>query len=292
MKTTFVRLTPFALRVGLAILSCAPAASAAPDSEPPRIVTVGGPLTELVFALGAGGQVVGVDTSSLFPPSVMSLPKVGYQRAVSAEGVLSLRPDVVLAGEEAGPPAALDQLRAAGLVVTIVPVAQSRATLEATITQVAAALGRRAAGEAMVDSVRADLERAVAWRRAETAPRVLFVYARGAGSLLVAGGKTTPQALIELAGGVNAVAEFDGFRPLSAESAVLADPDVILVSRDGLKSLGGVEGLLALPGIDRTRAAAARRVAELDDAFLLGFGPRLGEAVSSLVHQLHPEVRD
>lgn len=261
-------------------------------TEPPRrIVSVGGPVTEIVFALGAGPRVVGVDTSSLVPAAVASLPKVGYQRSLSAEGVLSLAPDLLIAGDEAGPPAALEQVRAAGVTVLVVPTARSVGVFDEAVRELGRALAREDAAAAVLERVGTELEQAASTvAHVSSRPRVLFLYARGAGTVLVAGRDTAPQALIDLAGGVNAVDNFAGFRPLSAEAVVLADPDVLLVSDDGLASLGGTEGLLALPGVGATRAAAARRIARLDDAHLLGFGPRVGEAVAALIRQFHPEA--
>ncbi len=262
------------------------------SAAPARIVVAGGPLTEVVYALGAGGAVVGVDTSSSYPPEVTLLPKVGYQRTLSAEGILSLRPDALLASDEAGPPAVLEQLRRAGVRVEILATARSVEQTEALIRRTADVLDREAAADSVVARLREELGTRTIGVDAAAAPRLLFVYARGGGTLLVAGTDTPPAALIELAGGVNAVREFAGYRPLSAEAVVVADPEMILVSKDGLASLGGIDGLLGLPGLDRTRAAAKRRVAIVDDAYLLGFGPRLGAAVRGLREQIRSGAAD
>jgi iron complex transport system substrate-binding protein len=115
---------------------------------------------------------------------------------------------------------------------------------------------------------------------------VLFVYARGAGTLMVSGGGTSAAEMLRLAGATNAVQGFEGFRPLTAEAVVAARPDIVLLPSRGLASLGGVEAVLKLPGMALTPAGRARRVVALDDTLLLGFGPRLADAVEQLIHLL------
>jgi iron complex transport system substrate-binding protein len=119
---------------------------------------------------------------------------------------------------------------------------------------------------------------------------VLFVYARGAGTVAVAGRATAADEMIRLAGGRNAIDEFDGFKPLTAEAAVTAAPDVVLMLARGIDSLGGADSVWAQPGLAQTPAARGRRLVVMDDLYLLGFGPRTGAAVSDLARQLHPEL--
>lgn len=258
-----------------------------------RLVTVGGTVTEIAFALGAGGEVVGVDTSSVYPPAATTLPQVGYQRTLAAEGVLSLRPSRVLLTRDAGPPAAIAQIRAAGVEVVDVPHEPSLDGARAAIRAVAAELGREAKGEELVAALDAEAAGASAAlaRVKKNKPRVLFVYARGGGVALVSGTGTAADAMIGLAGASNAVTEFDGFRPLTAEGAVAAKPEVVLVPTRGLESLGGTAALLATPGLALTPAAAQQRVVAMDDLYLLGFGPRAGQAIAELARALHPELR-
>lgn len=257
----------------------------------PRIVSVGGPVTEIVYALGAGADVVGVDTSSTYPEAATHLPQVGYQRRLSAEGVLSLQPDVVLATSDAGPPVALEHLKAAVEVVEI-PAVYTVAGAEAKIRLIAQTLGREDQGEQLVDTLRRDLAAAeAAVRQTDSQPRVLFLYARGLGTLYVSGTGTAADAMIRLAGGVNPVTEYADFKPFTPEAVVAAAPDVLLMLARGLDSLGGVEGLLKLPGIALTKAARQRRIVAMDDLYLSSFGPRLGAAAKDLAIHLHPELQ-
>jgi iron complex transport system substrate-binding protein len=273
----------------LLLVALLPVGAAASESPVPRLVTLGGDITEIVYALGAGDQVVGADTSSVYPAAADALPKVGYQRQLAAEGVLSLRPTLILASDEAGPPAALRQLRDSGVRVEVIAAEDTPEGAARKITQVAALLDRAAAGQRLVADMRAALTAAAPQQAAGPAPRVLFIYARG-GTLSVGGRDTAADAMIRLAGGTNAVAELEGFKPLTAEAAVAAAPDVILMLRRGVEGAGGAAAVWAQPGLAQTPAAARRRLVVMDDLLLLGFGPRLGEAVRELARQLHPEL--
>jgi iron complex transport system substrate-binding protein len=249
-----------------------------------RVVTVGGPVTEIAFALGHGGQVVAVDTSSVYPPQVTALPHVGYQRTLSAEAVLALSPDLVIASAEAGPPAALDQLRAAGVRVEIIPAASTVDEAAARIEAVGAVLHERARARAAAAKLRADAaaarERCCAGEH--RAPKAVLVYARGAGTVLLAGTGTAAAAMLELAGARSAITGFSGFKPISAEALVAAAPEVIVIPARGLVSIGGEAGLLAMPGVAETPAGRAHRIVAVDDLLLLGFGPRLPAAIDEL----------
>lgn len=275
----------------------APGAGAAVGSEaavevPARIVALGGPVTETLFALGVGARVVGADLSSLHPEAATRLPRVGYYRQFSAEGVLGLRPDLVIASDEAGPAAALEHLRRAGVRVELVPAAVDLDGARRNVARIAAAVGEGDVA-AVLAALERDLAAADALRaRATSRPRALFVYARGPGRLLV-GGRDTPAAeLLRLAAADNAGAALAGMKPWSAEAVVAAAPDVVVLPARGLESLGGAAGLLALPGLAETPAGRARRVVAIDDLKLLGFGPRVGEGLRELLVALHPELAE
>jgi len=276
-----------ALALVLALVGCR-AGSAPPDAPPEgapdlgRIVTIGGPVTETVYALGLGDAVVGTDRSSLFPAEILDKPRLDYFRQTSAEGVLSLEPTLVLAVEGSGPPGVLDQIRAAGVPVEMVPEAISVETAEARVRQLAALVGRPEAAADVVGAMQADLAAA----EPVEGVRALFVYARGAGVVLVSGTGNAADAVLRLAGAENAVTAFEDFRPLTAEAVAEAAPDVIVIPELGLESLGGIDGLLRQPGLAQTPAGQNRRVVAVDDALLLGFGPRVGQGVRALADGL------
>lgn len=282
-RGAWLRRLAIAAVVACGAVSCA--RGEAPRPAPAgRVVTVGGAVTEIAFALGRGDRVVAVDTSSVFPPEVARLPQVGYQRTLSAESVLAHAPDLVIASAEAGPPAALDQLRTAGVRVALVPTASTIEDAAHRIEIVGDALGEQRAALELANQLRTDAGRARAHccSAPGRAPRAVTVYARGAGTVMLAGAGTTAAAMLELAGARNAVTGASGFKPISAEALVEAAPEVIVVPARGLASLGGEPGLLAIPGVADTPAGRARRIVAMDDLLLLGFGPRLASAIDEL----------
>lgn len=257
-----------------------------------RIVSIGGALTETLYALGAQADLVGADTTSLFPDAARQLPSVGYARALSAEGVLSLRPTLVVASQEAGPPAVLRQIESARVPLALVD-ADHRFEGVLTRTQRLAELcGRIEAGRALAAELQqrwAQAQDQVAKRAAggKPAPRVLFVLSHSMAQVRVSGGGTAADAMLRYAGTVNVLASVDGYKPLTPEAAIAAAPDVILATEQGLKAAGGIDGLLKAPGLAQTPAGRARRVVALEALLLLGFGPRLPQAVAALADALH-----
>jgi iron complex transport system substrate-binding protein len=261
-----------------------------------RIISLNGDITEIVFALGLGANLVGVDISASFPPEAAELPKIGYQRSLNAEGLLALNPTVVIGDEAAGPPEVLQQVSAAGVPVVI---GADPITLDSPLQKVrfvAEALGVPERGAALVEQIRADFAAAQALREQATspAPRVLFFYLRGTTTQAVAGKDTPVDVMITAAGGINAAAEagLAGFESLSPETVVAAQPDVFLVLEHGLESVGGVDGLLAIPGLAETPAGRDRRVVAMDDLYLIGMGPRAGQALQDLTQAFHPELAE
>ncbi|AKU90968.1 heme/hemin ABC transporter substrate-binding protein [Vulgatibacter incomptus] len=269
----------------IALAASSPASAADPAQA--RIVTLGGPVTEAVFALAAGSRVVGVDDSSQAVEGAAALPKVGYYRTVGAEGILSLRPTLVIATEEAGPKAALDQLRSAGVPVLLLPAEATVEGAKRRIRAVAEALDLRAEGAALLARMDVDLAEAASQIGSSSDhPKVLFLFAPGQNALSASGRGTAADEMIRLAGATNAIDGYQGYKPLSAEAAIAAQPMVILVTTSTLARLGGKPGVLALPGLSATPAGRAGRVVALEDLFLLGFGPRTGAAVKALAEQL------
>lgn len=246
-----------------------------------RVITLGGSVTEIAFALGVGKNVVAADTSSYFPAAVNKLPKVGYQRRLSAEGLIALKPTLVIGTTSAGPATAIAQLRDAGVTVLILPDEHSPEGAKAKISALAKVFGKEVKGQTLTANLNRDLVKARGARLVNK-PKVMFVYARGPQGAQISGSGTGASAMIKLAGGVNAIQGVEGYKPLTAEAAVAAAPDVILMLGRGLQSVGGPKGLAKMPGIAQTPAARNGRIVALDDLYLLGFGPRLGQAVADL----------
>ncbi|MBR8058669.1 heme/hemin ABC transporter substrate-binding protein [Burkholderia dolosa] len=276
-------------------LAGAVAGRAFAQAEPKRVVVIGGALAETAFALGGAHtrsyRLVGADTTCTYPDAAKQLPKVGYQRALSAEGLLSLRPDLVLASAAAGPPAAIAQIKSAGVAVTTFDERHDADSVRAKIAGVARALDVRDAGIALLQRFDRD------WQAARDAvvarppggaqpPRVLFVLNHTGNQALVAGQRTAADAMIRYAGARNAMQGFDHYKPLTTEALAAAAPDVVLISDEGLAAVGGRAALLGAPGFAATPAGRTQRVVSLDALLLLGFGPRLPLAVTTLHRRL------
>jgi iron complex transport system substrate-binding protein len=251
-----------------------------------RLVTVGGAVTETVYALGLGSEVVAVDSTSVYPEAVTKLPQVGFERTLAAEGILAQHPSSLIATSDAGPAGVIEQIRAAGVQVIIVQAEPSVEGAKRKIQAVADALGKAAQGKELVEKIDEQIATAANPNPPAQRRKVLFIYARGGGILNVSGTGTAAHAMIEAAGGHNAVTEYQGYKPLTAEGAVTASPELILVASRGLESIGGIDRLLAFPGLAETPAGRSRRVVAIDDLKLLGFGPRTGEAVTELAVEL------
>ncbi|MDP1839408.1 MAG: ABC transporter substrate-binding protein [Reyranella sp.] len=258
---------------------------------PPRIVSVGSALTEIVYALGAEGLLVGVDTTSLYPATARALPQVGYMRALAAEGVLSLKPTLVIATTAAGPATTLDQLRATGVKVLVLPDHYDYDSVIAKIAAVGQVTGKTTEADAMIARGRAemaDLTKRLAM--ATNKPRVLFLLSMGGGAPQAAGRDTAADGIIRLAGGTNAIEAYAGYRPLTPEAVLASRADFLLVTTQTVQAMGGIEAILDQPAVRRTPAGRAGKVLQFDTLLLLGFGPRTPQAALELAAALHPEL--
>lgn len=277
------------------LLTMLPARGA--GAKPLRVAVAGGAITEVVYALDAGAMLIGSDTTSTYPAAALALPKMGYQRALSAEGVLSLRPDLLLASAEAGPPTAIQQIAAAGVRVVTLSEQHDVQSVRDKISGSAKALDLAARGDSLLQRFDSDWQTAMTAIQAQRQQqagkpplRVLFILSNSGAQAMVAGRDTAADAMIRYAGAVNALGGKDGFKgykPLTAESAIAAAPDVLMTTSEGLTAMGGLEQLLKMPGLALTPAARNKRViADMDALLLLGFGPRLPIALRRLSAQL------
>jgi iron complex transport system substrate-binding protein len=249
-----------------------------------RLISIGGALTEIVYLLKANTQLVGVDTTSIYPTAATRLPNVGYARSLSAEGILALRPTQVLATEDAGPPMVLKQINDAGISLTILPSGHQLKDVIDRVSAIGKLVHKTNAAEALASQLRLE------WRNTQERVadskykniRALFILSQNPSQLMVGGAKTSADAMITYAGARNAIAGFSGFKPLTPESVIAANPDVILVTDQGMKAVGGISGVLRFPGISQTRAGKEQKIVSLEAMYLLGFGPRMPLAVAEL----------
>lgn len=277
-----------ALCVGLLVNHVAAAAEL-----PQRWVSAGGALSEWVSALGGESKLVGVDTTSQHPESIKALPSIGYQRQLSAEGVLSLRPQILIGTEEMGPPPVVSQIRTAGVQVELFSAQADLPTLENTLKHLGRLLGNEAQATTLFQRYQQQLEERKAWvsqaQARQKAPGVLLLLGHAGGKPLIAGKDTAADWLLQQAGGHN-LATHSGYKPFSVESLAGLAPDVLVFSD---RALTGDAARAALfkqnPILASTPAAKAGRVLELDPTLLVGgLGPRLPQSLVKLSAGFYP----
>ncbi len=257
-----------------------------PDSS--RLVAIGGSITEIVYALGEEKRLIARDTTSVYPPAALALPDVGYMRQLSPEGVLSVGPSAVIALEGSGPREAVDVLKKASVPFLEVPEAFDRDGILVKIRTVGAALGVVDKAETLAASVAAELDSAgKATASIAKRQRVMFLLSAQGGKLLASGRGTAADGVIKLAGAVNAVEGYEGYKPITDEAVITAAPDVILMMDRGGDDPDLTAEILANPAIASTPAGQAKRLVRMDAAYLLGFGPRTAAAVRDLATELY-----
>ncbi len=258
-----------------------------------RIVVIGTANTETVYALGAGGRVVGVDNSSAeYVPESANLPKVGARNALNAEGILSLKPTLVILNADCAPPQIFDQLRNAGIAVLTLTPNYTIETVKAKVSTIAKAVGAAAKATEInnqIDGEMAEVNKMLA--NIKENPKVMFV-GRGLNmpNATMSGAGTTIDEMIELAGGTNPFTDFTGFREMTDEAVVAAQPDVILITQKSFERSGETDGVVKFPGIALTPAGKNKRVVPVSDMYFQGFGPGVGKAVRELAVKFHPEL--
>ncbi|MFD2856254.1 hemin ABC transporter substrate-binding protein [Seohaeicola zhoushanensis] len=272
-----------------ALLALALAAPAQAADKAGGIVSVGGAITEIVFALGAGDRLAARDATSLYPEAAQALPDVGYLRALSPEGALG-RAFADPGRPGAGPPETMEVLKAASIPLVLIPDVYSAEGVAAKVTAVGAAIGEAEKAAALAAEVTGRITEATAQAKAragDTPKRVLFILSAAGGRIMASGSGTAADAMIALAGAENAVSGFEGYKPLTDEAILAAAPDAILMMERGGEHDSPVDELVALPAIAATPAGQARAVVRMEGLYLLGFGPRTGDAVGELSAALY-----
>ncbi|KXF77796.1 hemin ABC transporter substrate-binding protein [Paramesorhizobium deserti] len=286
-----VRAGLLAMAVSCAGATIAPAEETTHIEDSSRLVSIGGSLTEIIYALGEEKRLVAVDSTSIFPPEAKELPDVGYMRALSPEGVLSVNPSGIVLLEGSGPREALDVLKKASIPLVIVPEHFTREGVLEKIHAVGKALGVEEKAEKLAASADADLAAAEkAASSVKERKRVLFILSMQGGRIMASGRNTAANGIIELAGGVNAIDGYDGYKQLTDEAIGEAAPDVILMMDRTGNHAASDEEIFGNPAFAGTPAAANKKLIRMDALYLLGFGPRTASAAHDLSVALYGDA--
>lgn len=268
------------------------AQSATADAS--RIISIGGDITEILYAVGAAGSIVAVDATSQFPPEALQQKKnVGYMRALSTEGVLSINASLIIASDRAGPSEVIKALKSSP--VTYIEIAEefSSEGIAGKMRRVSRIVGREATGNELASRIERDFKDLAAQRERIKRPlRVLFVLNVANGRAMVGGSNTSADAILKLAGAENAAASVNGFKPVSDEALVEIRPDAIVVMRRTSSGGHDTDQILAMNGLSTSPAARTKRIIHMDGLYLLGFGPRTPAAALDLMRQLYPDLPD
>ncbi|MES5098977.1 hemin ABC transporter substrate-binding protein [Agrobacterium sp. BA1120] len=280
-----------ALPLALALFPLHAHASDKGNPEAKRIVAVGGTVTEILYALGAGDRIVARDSTSSFPSEALSKPDVGYMRALSSEGILSQKPDLILSEDGSGPADVIGILKASEVPMVTVDTPPEGSAIAKKIEDVGAAVGLQDKAKVLATQVNSDLATLAKDVAAvgDKKKRVLFVLSTAGGRIMAAGKETEAAAIIEMAGGINAAQDITGYKPLTDEAVIAAAPDVVLTMQRGNHAANPDE-VFALPAFQSTPAAASKSLISMDGLYLIGFGPRTPAAGRDLASQLYPEI--
>ncbi|WP_343636471.1 ABC transporter substrate-binding protein [Fluviicola sp.] len=246
--------------------------------EAKRIVSLSGSITEIIYAVGSQKELIGVDVTSTYPAAAEKLTNLGHVRKLAVESLLALNPTHVVMLEDEVSPDLKSKLKQAKIELVTFKHPNSVADAKSLIKDVAKWLGKEDASKELTAKIDADIQKL---SKLDKKPKVLFVYARGAGTLMVAGENTPLEKMIVLAGGENAGKGFTDFKPLTSESVIAANPDVILMFTSGAQSLGP-DGIFNVPGVATTTAGKNKALIQMDGQLLSGFGPRVAEALTEL----------
>ncbi|WP_176695502.1 hemin ABC transporter substrate-binding protein [Phaeobacter sp. B1627] len=271
--------------IAAGVMLCASVAWAeAARSDEKDVISIGGGVSEIIYALGQEHRLVARDTTSYLPKDILSLPNVGYLHHLSAEGILRFGPSLILADETAGPPETIEQLKAARITITTIPNGYDAHSIPQKIRIIAKALDTAERGEALIKDIEADFTHLAEIVAADETPpkRVLFILAAQNGSLRVAGKNTPVDAMIALAGGVNVAAVIDGYQTMSDEAVIAANPEIILRAsyQDGSSPISSQ--LFELPVLAASSAAQNGAVVSIDALKMTGFGPSTAQTALSL----------
>lgn len=249
-------------------------------------------INEFIYAIGAEGDLVAVDLTSIYPPQIRKLPTVGYHRALSAEGIISMKPTIFLTDGNVGPDAVLDQLKKVGIPIELMRPGGSVDSAQVLLTKLGSFFHREQAADSVLAAWKAGMQQlgadTVRWV-GEDRPRVLIIhFGQIANNYLAVKSGSIPDQMIRWAGGQNAIDSVGGMMRLTPELIARAAPDVIIATDVGFDRFGSVEKFETLPGVALTPAGRNKRIYRIDEQEIMYYGPRTPAAVRKLHAMIHP----
>jgi iron complex transport system substrate-binding protein len=289
-KTAYL-FTSLGLLFALFLLTITAFWSSSASANNSRIVAIDGSLTEIIYALGEGNNMVGRDITTVYPPAALKLPSVGYMRTLSAEGILSLKPNLVIATKDAKPRSVLDRLKEAGIRVELIDNEFTLAGVKEKIHQVAKVLNKEKEAKILIKKMQKSVDKATIIatnaKNKHGATKALYIMNMRGGNMMVAGKNSRANEMLELALVNNPAAnQFKGYKPLTPEAAIKYNPQFIITMTHGLKAAGGKDAILKTPAISMTEAGKKKQLIVMENGFLT-FGPRIGEAIEDLVAKIY-----
>ncbi len=256
-----------------------------------RVVSIGGSITEIIYELEEAHRLVARDSTSTYPDSTSMLPDVGYMRALSPEGILSMDPNLIIAEDGSGPQETIDLLTQASIPFIKISDGFTRQGIIQKILQVGDALGVKAKAKKIAARINDELMDAESKSHQYSGKRkkVLFILSTRGGKILASGTNTAADGIIRMAGAINAINSFNGYKPLSDEAVTVAAPDVILMMDRRGNHGSGDEELFSMPSISTTPAAETKSLIRMNGLYLLGFGPRTASAINELREELYSD---
>ena len=282
-----------ALRVYATVLVMVPlACRGGAERSGPRVVGVSKQINEFLYEIGAESVLVARDLTSIYPAAIRTLPSVGYHRALSAEGIISMRPTMLLTDGNLGPDAVVEQVRKVGIPVVLMSPGNSVDSAQALMEKLGERFGRKQAADSVIGERRRAMNDALAdsarWV-GEPKPRVLVMhFGQLNNSYLALKRGSTADRIIGWAGGVNAVDSVGGMMRLTPELIAKAAPDVVIATDVGFDRVGSSEKFAQLPGVALTPAAKNGRIYRVDETEVMYFGPRTPASIRKVAGWLRP----
>ena len=260
--------------------------AAAPKYQ--KIISLGGTITEIIFALNEGDKIIGVDNTSIYPKEALKLTKLGYRQNISLEGIVSLKPDIVFASSLLAPNAIIEKLKTLGIEVIVVPELNNFESAKKKIEIISTALNKNQRGQEIISKINSDIRKIEELNKKNPPMKLAFIYARGGNRLFLAGRETGAHSMMELTGSKNSFSSFEGYKPVSTEALIMGNPDIIIMLNRGVTSLKS--GPWKIKGLSQTTAGKKQNLITVDDLAFLGFGPRSASELIRII-KLMKEIK-